>query len=354
MIDKDVPEGKANANPEANKWVYGEEVKPENVRGSAKEADQFAKEVPWEREVLSRVAFAGVGEQRRARRWGIFFKILTFTYIGFALFMFLPTDETSMSSGGHRHTALVEVNGVIASDSEASADAVISGLRAAFKDKSTAGVILRINSPGGSPVQSGYINDEINRLKGLHPDVPVYAVIMDMCASGGYYIAVAADQIYADKASLVGSIGVLMDGFGFVDTIKMLGVERRLLTAGEQKGFLDPFTPLKEKDVEHVRTLLASTHNQFINVVKKGRGDRLLDNGKIFTGLVWSGEQSLELGLIDGLGSSSYVAREVIGEEKIVNFTHKPNPFENFADRIGISMANVFVQVLGLEGPTLR
>ncbi len=361
MMDKDVQKDKPESDAATDKWLQGEEVQGEEVKAESSDASAKSSvsqisggETPWEKEVISRVAFAGIAEQRRARRWGIFFKMLTFAYLGFALFMFFPSDEASITSGGARHTALIEVNGVIASDSEASADAVISGLRAAFKDKSTAGVILRINSPGGSPVQAGYINDEIKRLKGLHPDVPVYAVIMDICASGGYYVAVAADQIYADKASLVGSIGVLMDGFGFVDTMKMLGIERRLLTAGEQKGFLDPFSALKEKDVQHMRTLLSSTHNQFINVVKEGRGDRLSEDASLFTGLIWSGEQSLELGLVDALGSSSYVAREVIGEEKIVNFTHKPNPFENFADRLGISMAGVFVDVLGLEGPTLR
>ena len=246
MSDKDNQlENQQHTNAEADKWTQAAEVKPEAEPKTPSTASGEASGTPaWEREILSKVAFAAVSEQRRTRRWGIFFKLMTFAYLGLVLFLFLPGDETSLPSVGKKHTAIIEVNGVIASNAEASADAVISGLRAAFKDKSTAGVILRINSPGGSPVQAGYINDEIKRLKGLHPNIPVYAVVMVICASGGYYIAAAADQIYADKASLVGSIGVLMDGFGFVDTIEKLGMERRLLTAGESKGFLDPFSPI--------------------------------------------------------------------------------------------------------------
>lgn len=356
MTDKDI---QSENQPDANRWTDGDEIIPQAATSEQKPDETHAQkekadDVAWEREIISRVAFAAISEKRRARRWGIFFKAIAVAYVGFFLFMIFPTDETNLTDVGKRHTALIEINGVIASDMEASADAVVSGLRAAFKDKSTAGIILRINSPGGSPVQAGYINDEIKRLKAQHTDIPVYAVIADICASGGYYIAAAADQIYADKASLVGSIGVLMDGFGFVDTMEKLGIERRLLTAGEQKGFLDPFSPLKEKDVEHIRTILKTTHNQFINVVKDGRGDKLVDDGKLFSGLVWTGEQGLDLGLVDALGSSSYVAREVIGEEKIVNFTLKPNPFELFADRIGASAAHVFVEALGLEKPSLR
>ena len=354
MTDKDLPqENSPQSMDDSQKWAQGEEVSATPSK-PVETKQEKADEVAWEREIISRVAFAAISEKRRARRWGIFFKTLGFAYFGVILFLMFPADETQLTSVGKKHTALIEINGVIASDSEASADAVVSGLRSAFKDKNTAGIILRINSPGGSPVQAGYINDEIKRLKGLHPNIPVYAVISDICASGGYYIAVAADQIYADKASLVGSIGVLMDGFGFVETIDKLGIERRLLTAGEQKGFLDPFSPLQEKDVDHIKTLLETTHNQFINVVKEGRGERLVDDEKLFSGLIWSGEQSVDLGLVDALGSSSYVAREVVGEEKIVNFTLKPNPLELFADRIGASAAKVFTEVMGLETPSLR
>ncbi len=296
----------------------------------------------WERDLIGRVAFSAISEQRKARRWGIFFKFLTFAYLGTFLVLYMPRDDGAIG-GGKRHTALIEINGVIASDEAASADSIVSGLRAAFKDETTAGIILRINSPGGSPVQAGYVNDEIYRLKEKHPNVPVYAVITDICASGGYYIAAAADKIYADKGSLVGSIGVLMNGFGFTGTMDLLGVERRLLTAGEHKGFLDPFSPLKESDVAHMRTVLASTHKQFIDVVKKGRGDRLKEDPNLFSGLIWTGEQGVDMGLVDGLGSSSYVAREVIGEERIVNYTRKPNPLERFAEKFGATMAKSLV-----------
>ena len=223
------------------------------------------------------------------------------------------------------------------------ADSVVTGLRKAFKSKQTIGVILRINSPGGSPVQSGYIADEINRLRGLHPDIPVYAVLSDICASGGYYIAANADEIYADKATLVGSIGVVMNGFGFVEAMQDLGVERRLLTAGENKGFLDPFSPLKKDETDHVRTLLSTMHNQFINVVKQGRGDRLKDDPKLFSGLLWTGEQGIELGLVDGLGSSSYVARELLGVDHVVDYTHKEPYFDQLFGRFGASVGNTLV-----------
>jgi len=307
----------------------------------------------WERDLISRVSFAAISEQRRSRRWGIFFKSLTFIYIALIIFIYTPKGESTLSVG-KAHTALVEINGVIASDSEANADAIVTGLRAAFKDKNTSGIILRINSPGGSPVQAGYVYDEIVRLREKNPNTPLYAVVSDLCASGGYYIASAADKIYADKASLVGSIGVLMNSFGFVGTMDKLGVERRLLTAGEHKGFLDPFSPLKKSDVDHIKTVLATTHTQFIDAVKRGRGDRLSDDPALFTGLIWTGEQSVELGLVDELGSASYVAREVIGEEKIVNYTRKPSPIERFAERLGASVATVLVRTLGLTPDQIR
>jgi protease-4 len=242
--------------------------------------------------------------------------------------------------GGDKHTALVDIRGVISMETEANADYIASGLRAAFEDKNTAGVILRINSPGGSPVQSGYVNDEIRRLRLKYPDIPLYAVIGDLCASGGYYIASAADQIYADKASLVGSIGVIMSGFGFVESIKKLGVERRVRHAGKNKAFLDPFSPQKEEDVAHIDELLDDIYQQFIETVKQGRGDRLVKDEKIFSGLIWTGEQSLELGLVDALGSSSYVAREVIGVEDIVDFTYRENYLDRFAGSLGASIVN--------------
>jgi protease-4 len=293
----------------------------------------------WHRDLVNRLAFAAVDEQRRARRWSIFFKFLLVFYLLALLALYMPTDWSDLSQTSGKHTALVDLKGIISDSSEASADKIITGLRDAFEDENTAGVILRSNSPGGSPVQSAYIFDEIRRLKELYPDIPLYAVVTDMCASGCYYVASAADEIYVNKSSIVGSIGVRMDSFGFVDTLKKLGVERRLYTAGESKGFLDPFTPSKPADVEHVKVLLESIHEQFISAVKKGRGDRLQEDSKLFTGLVWTGEESLPMGLADEIGSSGYVAREVIGEEDIVEFTEKPDLLERLSERIGVAMA---------------
>jgi len=297
----------------------------------------------WERGLIEKLALGLFKEQRKTRRWGIFFKSLTFAYLA-AIFVVLMPDgpDGSVSLGKGSHTALINIRGVIADNTDANADNIISSLRSAYKDKNTKGIILRINSPGGSPVQAGYINDEILRLKEKNPDIPVYAVITDICASGGYYIAVAADKIYADKGSIVGSIGVLMDGFGFVGAMDKLGVERRLITAGSSKGFLDPFSPVKEKDQQHIKTMLGNIHQQFIDTVKQGRGDRLKQDKRLFTGLVWTGEQSVTLGLIDDLGSSSYVAREIFEAEKIVDFTRREQVLERLIERLGVTIANTF------------
>ncbi len=293
----------------------------------------------WEREVLERLVFAALREQRRARRWGIFFKLVLILYLVAVFVVYMPGDLGGDALPTGKHTALVEVRGVIADDAEANADTIVSGLRDAFKNEHVAGIILRINSPGGSPVQAGYVNDEIARLREKYPDKRLYAVVTDICASGGYYIAAAADEIYADKASLVGSIGVLMNGFGFVDAMKKLGVERRLITAGEHKGFMDPFSPLKEEERNHIQAMLDDIHQQFIATVKAGRGERLKDDPRLFSGLIWTGEQALELGLIDGLGSSSYVAREIIGAEKIVDYTRRRPYLERLAERLGSGVA---------------
>lgn len=310
----------------------------------------------WQQDVMTKLVFASLNEQRRARRWSNFFKAVFAGYLFFILFMFMfPIGDsgTKKLSVG-KHTALVDVNGVIAAGSDASADRIVTGLRRAFEDENTKGVILRINSPGGSPVQSDYVNGEIQRLREKHPEIKVYAVIVDLCASGGYYIASAADEIYANKASLVGSIGVVMNGFGFVDAIEKLGVERRLYTAGENKGFLDPFSPQREQEVEHVQSLLKNIHQQFIDVVKTGRGDKIKNEKELFSGLVWTGEQSLALGLVDGFGSSSYVARELIKAEHIVNFTPRATYWERFADRLGASMATKLAEILDINALSLR
>ncbi|WP_424398981.1 signal peptide peptidase SppA [Motiliproteus coralliicola] len=293
-------------------------------------------------------------EQRRSRRWGIFFKLLTFGYLFVAMYLVVGDNFSDKAISSEPHTALVDIQGAISADSEASADTIVHGLRAAFKDENTEAVILRINSPGGSPVQSGYVYDEIKRLRQLYPTTKVYAVISDIGASGAYYIAAAADEIYADKASLVGSIGVISSSFGFVEVLEKLGVERRVMTAGEHKAFLDPFAPLKATERQFWEGVLDTTHQQFIDQVKKGRGDRLKDDAKLFSGLIWTGEQSLELGLIDGLGSTGYVAREVVGVDNIVDFTPSMTPWEKLADRFGVSVARTLSTELGLKTPPLQ
>jgi protease-4 len=275
----------------------------------------------WERDTITRLAESSLREQRRARRWGIFFKSLTFVYIAAIIYMYSGSSITEVDLN-EKHTALVELNGVIADKEEASADNIITALRDAFESENSAAVILRINSPGGSPVQSGYIYDEIRRLREKYPDTPLYAVVTDVCASGGYYIAAAADKIYADKASIIGSIGVRMDNFGFVDAMNKLGIERRTLTAGKNKALLDPFMPENEETKEHLQLMLGEIHKQFITAVKEGRGDRLDTSVEgLFSGLIWTGSDAVKIGLVDGLASSSYVAREVIGEETIVDYT---------------------------------
>ena len=291
-------------------------------------------------------------EQRRARRWGIFFKLLTFAYLFAILGLFFANSSLTDEAIPDEHTAIIEVKGAISAAEPANADTIIWALRDAFKAEQARAVILRINSPGGSPVQSGYIYDEIKRLKANYPEKPVYAVITDIGASGAYYIAAAADEIYADKASLVGSIGVVAGGFGFVDLMEKVGVERRLYTSGEHKAFLDPFSPKDDAEAEFWQSVLATTHRQFIDQVKQGRGDRLKDDPELFSGLVWTGEQAVELGLIDGLGSSSYVARDIVKVERLVDYTPKPEPWKQVVDELGISFAKALSTQLGFGQQT--
>ena len=302
-----------------------------------------------ENSALREVLLESVKEQRRRRRWGIFFKLIWIALIIFGVYnIYFATDEGNKLSK-LSHTALIDVNGPIMDGADADADRVVSSLRHAFEDKGTKGIIVRINSPGGSPVQSDYIYNEIKRLRGLHSSIKVYAVCVDICASGAYYIAAAADEIYADPSSLVGSIGVIMNGFGYVDTMKKLGVSRRLFTAGEHKGFLDPFSPLKPSEEADVKKLLGIIHQQFIASVKAGRGTRLKENPEIFSGMAWSGVQAKELGLVDAFGSAGFVAREVIKEDKIINYTLRPNYFERIASRIGASAGEQLSKDLGVS-----
>ena len=321
----------------------------------APEAERNEEQKSWK--LLEKTLLAGVQEQRRSRRWGIFFKLLTFVYLFGILALFSPLMDMDKSAArSASHTALIEVRGIIADKEPASADNVITSLRAAFDDTKTKAVVLRINSPGGSPVQSGYIYDEIRRLQAAKPQVKVYAVISDLGASGAYYIASAADQIYADKASLVGSIGVTAAGYGFVGTMEKLGVERRTYTAGEHKAFLDPFQPQKPEETAFWQGVLETTHKQFIASVKQGRGERLKDKDhpELFSGLIWSGEQAVRLGLVDALGSADYVAREVVGEKTLVDFTVEESPFDRFSKRLGASVAERLAMWMGFQGPSLR
>ena len=315
---------------------------------------QPQQDVNWERDLLNRLAFASLNEQRRARRWGILFKSLIFIYL-FSLLFLARTDQwdaTSVAPG--QHTALVELDGVIAAGSPANADTLVTGLRRAFEARKSAGVILRINSPGGSPVQAAYINNEITRLREEYPDKPIYTVVSDICASGGYYVAAATDKIFVNESSIIGSIGVRMDSFGFVEAIDKLGIERRLLTAGENKAFLDPFLPTRSEEVEHIETLLDEVHQQFIDTVKAGRGERLADDPAIFSGLIWTGARGVELGLADDFGSAGQVAREVIGAEEVIDYTPRPDFFERFAREFGASVGQALGTSLGLDGARLE
>lgn len=307
----------------------------------------------WERKLLEKLASEALVEQRRKRRWGIFFKLIGLVYVGILLASFMgfaagPTMEVT------RHTALVDLDGVIASDTLASADRVNSGLRAAFESEGSVGVVLRINSPGGSPVQAGLINDEIKRLRAKYPNKPFYAVVEEICASGGYYVAAAADKIYVDKASLVGSIGVVMNGFGFTGAMEKLGVERRLITAGENKGFLDPFSAEDPYQTEFAKQMAEEIHQQFIQVVKEGRGDKLANNPELFSGLVWTGAKSVELGLADELGSIDTIARDVLKAEDILDYTEQDSLAERFAERVGVVFGQGVRSVFPELGTTQR
>lgn len=289
----------------------------------------------WERETLEKVLLASLTEQRRARKWNNFFKGLFFLYLLITLIALSGWFSTSEVASTGPHTALIDLKGVIDAEGQASAEKINASLDQAFKDANTRGVIIRINSPGGSPVQAGYINDEIKRQRAIHPDTPIYAVIMDLCASGGYYVAAAADKIYVDKASLVGSIGVTMDGFGFVPLMQKLGVERRALHAGDNKNFLDPFSPVNPEQIKHAERMLDQIHQQFIGVVREGRKGRLHEEPDLFSGLIWTGEESIRLGLADDFGSAEHVARDVIKAPEIVDFTNHENIAERLAKKIG-------------------
>lgn len=323
---------------------------PNPIReGSSPAANNGAKnrsaEYPgWERAALEKLAFAALEEQKLTRRWKTFVRLSWLAFFVFLLWTFMSrgTVSTDMSMP---HTALVAIKGEIGSGADASAELVVAAMRSAFEDQGAKAVVLLINSPGGSPVQAGIINDEIIRLKAKHKK-PVYAVVEESCASAAYYIAVAADKIYVDKASIVGSIGVLMDGFGFTGLMDKLGVERRLMTAGENKGFLDPFSPQTDKQRAYAQTMLDQIHKQFIDVVKAGRGKRLKETPEMFSGLFWSGQQAIELGLADQFGNLDYVAREVVKAEDIVDYTQRENVAERLVKRFGAAVGEGAVKAI--------
>ena len=305
------------------------------------------------RRQLAELVRETLAERRRARRWSIFFRVLTFAVIGLVLFRAFSSpeepDRVALVEGeaSDGHTAMISIEGVIAPDAEASLEPIVRALDAAFEDAGTRGVVLHVNSPGGSPVQSGLVHDAILARRAEYPDVPVHAVLGDVAASGGYYVAVAAENIYANRASIVGSIGVRLDGFGAVEAIERLGIERRLLTAGEHKGLLDPFEPVDEVAVARLQTMIDNVHDQFIEVVRVGRGDRLDDDPVLFTGLVWSGEEAIGNGLVDALSDTAAVARDVIGASRVVDFTEGADPLSRLRREFGVSLSQALSDVLG-------
>ncbi|MDF1629553.1 MAG: signal peptide peptidase SppA [Alcanivoracaceae bacterium] len=304
--------------------------------------------------LLEKLLLSVHDESRKQRRWTIFFRVVTFAYLFLLLFLLMPGRMSMPTPVSGEHVGVVDVSGVIADGADASADMIVTGLREAFEANDSKAVLLRINSPGGSPVQSAYVYREIMRLRDKHPNKPVYAVIVDVGASGAYYIAAAADYIYADQASIVGSIGVIMAGFGFTEAIDKLGVERRVMIAGNNKALLDPFTPVQADQQKHVQNMLDEIHGQFIEAVKQGRGERLTEgrDSEIFSGLFWTGERALELGLIDGLGSPGQVSRDVIGVHEMVDYTPRRHPLDDLLGRLGTSVGQSMANALG--GMTVR
>jgi protease-4 len=308
----------------------------------------------WESETLAKVLLTALTEQRRARRWGVFFKLLILGYLGIALWLIAPPLSEQRIRGERAHTAVIDVTGMIAAGEKANADAIIEGLRAAADVAAAKGIVLRMNTPGGSPVQSAYVYEEIRRIKKLKPELPIYAVVADMCTSGGYYIASAADKIFVNQSSIVGSIGVIMDGFGFVEAINRLGIERRVMTAGEHKAILDPFSPVDPVAKEHVQSVLDAIHRQFIDAVRQGRAGRLKENTpQLYSGLVWTGDEGVKLGLADGFGDVRSVAETVIGAKDIINYTPEENLWDRITGRIGTVFGHMLRSAMS-AGPNLN
>jgi protease-4 len=327
----------------------------ENHSENSTQSNESAKEnSSWEQKTMEKILLEGIKEQRRKRRWGIFFKLIFFAWLLLFISVLLPDKQITDASKMKKHIGLIDINGPIFDGADASSDHVVASLAKAMKDPKTVAVILRINSPGGSPVQADDIYNNIMRLKKDYPTKKVYAVCRDVCASAAYYIASAADEIYANQASLVGSIGVLMDGFGFTGTMSKLGIERRLFTAGDEKGFLDPFSPIKPEDEAFAKQMLEQVHQQFIAAVKNGRGNRLQNNPQLFSGLAWTGYQAKSLGLIDGFGSAGYIARNLVHVDSMVDYTRKSNFFDQISRNMGASFSHEIASILGLQPLQLR
>lgn len=336
-----------NNTPDPQDFTANPALEPADKAQSAinREAKaQPSQDAGWERQTLEKLAFAAVAEQRSARRWRNGIRLAWLVFLVGVIWMGMERKGTTTDATAP-HTAMVKIEGEIASGGEASAEMVVAAMRSAFEDKGAQAVVLLINSPGGSPVQAGIINDEIRRLKALHQK-PVYAVVEETCASAAYYIAVGADKIFVDKASVVGSIGVLMDGFGFTGLMDKLGVERRLMTAGENKGFLDPFSPQTDKQREFAQAMLDQIHQQFIGVVKTGRGNRLKETPETFSGLFWTGQQAIDMGLADQLGNVDFVAREIVKAEELIDYTRKDNVAERLVKRFGASIGEGAVRTV--------
>lgn len=307
----------------------------------------------WERATLEKLALSSFKEQRATRRWKVFFRLAWLSFFSVLVWLLFWYTPNLMPASVGPHTAVIEIRGVIAGGADAGAENVLPALRAAFEDPGAKAVVLLIDSPGGSPVHAGLIYDEVRRLKVLH-DKKAYAVVEETCASAAYYIAAAADAIYVDKASLVGSIGVLMNGFGFTGLMEKIGVERRLLVAGENKGFLDPFSPQDAQQQVHVQSLLSDIHQQFIKAVKDGRGERLKDQDAVFSGLVWTGQEAVALGLADGLSSLDKVARDVVQAEQVVDYTERENLGLRLARQFGVSIGAGLLQAMRTDAISLR
>ncbi|AIJ45232.1 S49 family peptidase [Comamonas testosteroni] len=348
MSTPDNHDSQSHVTPGADLWSKAPAASAEASAAAAKASGNGG----WERDVLEKLVFASIKEQRAARRWRFFSRLLWSVVVLLVLWAVFFKDTATKTSTSP-HTAVVEIKGEIASGADASAEFVVAAMRSAFEDSGSRAVVLLINSPGGSPVQAGIINDEMTRLKAKY-NKPLYAVVEESCASAAYYIAAAADEIFVDKASIVGSIGVLMDGFGFTGVMDKVGVERRLLTAGENKGFLDPFSPMSSQQKEFALQMLEQIHQQFIGVVKAGRGDRLHESPEMFSGLFWTGQQAVELGLADKLGSLDYVAREVVKAEEVIDYTRRDNVAERLAKRFGAAIGEGSVKAMRGLMPSIR